>query len=241
MIKSLLTLINYLAPNALKYLIIILVFAFWYFIPPTILVNTQDTINSNMFYPSYQESIIKPKSRSSYDVYGTPILLAPVTTSGSLPTVFDIVTRPARRDEEIINQKAEARLIAIFDAKEINCLAVNMYHEARGEGRIGMVAVGWVTINRRNSIHFPNTICKVVYQRSQFSWVSLGITGIYENEVFQRVKNAANFLYNNENNLHDYTRGAQYFLSYMPNPPSWSRQFAETFQYHRHTFYRQDY
>jgi spore germination cell wall hydrolase CwlJ-like protein len=27
-------------------------------------------------------------------------------------------------------------------------MALNMYHEARGEGRLGMLAVGWVVLNR---------------------------------------------------------------------------------------------
>ena len=32
-------------------------------------------------------------------------------------------------------------------AEEQNCLALNLYWEARGEGRSGMIAVGWVVLN----------------------------------------------------------------------------------------------
>lgn len=53
---------------------------------------------------------------------------------------------------------------------ELDCLALNIYHEARGEGRAGMIAVAEVTIRRTLSKRFPNTICKVVKQRNQFSW-----------------------------------------------------------------------
>lgn len=54
---------------------------------------------------------------------------------------------------------------------ELRCLALNMYHEARGQGKIGMLLVGHVTMNRVKHKNYPNTICKVVYQHKQFSWV----------------------------------------------------------------------
>lgn len=53
---------------------------------------------------------------------------------------------------------------------DIECLAKNIYHEARGEGIQGQVAVAQVTINRTQSGKFQNTICKTVYAPSQFSW-----------------------------------------------------------------------
>lgn len=65
--------------------------------------------------------------------------------------------------------------------REIACLALNMYHEARSEGWEGQRAVGWVTLNRVINPRFPNTICEVVKQgqyrgkhpirhKCQFSW-----------------------------------------------------------------------
>ena len=56
------------------------------------------------------------------------------------------------------------------------CMALNLYHEARGEDAAGVVAVGNVVLNRVESKRFPNTICKVVKQggqrryKCQFSW-----------------------------------------------------------------------
>ena len=55
-------------------------------------------------------------------------------------------------------------------ASEIDCLARNIYHEARGEGLRGQIAVAQVTINRVHSSKFQNTVCKVVYAHRQFSW-----------------------------------------------------------------------
>ena len=59
--------------------------------------------------------------------------------------------------------------------REVECMALNLYWEARGEGRRGMLAVGWVVLNRVDSRHFPDTVCAVVYQGGeqppcQFSW-----------------------------------------------------------------------
>ncbi len=57
--------------------------------------------------------------------------------------------------------------------QELGCLALNIYHEARGETEKGKLAVAAVTINRVNSKHYPNTVCEVVWQRKQFSWTNL--------------------------------------------------------------------
>ena len=56
-------------------------------------------------------------------------------------------------------------------ASEVECLARNVYHEARGESLEGQIAVAAVTMNRLRSSKFPNSICKVVHQPYQFSWV----------------------------------------------------------------------
>lgn len=60
----------------------------------------------------------------------------------------------------------------ISDATAIKCLADNAWHEARSEGIKGMQAVIEVTINRAVSGKYPVDVCKVVYQRKQFSWAN---------------------------------------------------------------------
>lgn len=60
--------------------------------------------------------------------------------------------------------------------KQANCLATNIYFEARGEPIKGQIAVAMVTLNRVADEAFPKTICEVVYQgksskgHCQFSW-----------------------------------------------------------------------
>ena len=52
----------------------------------------------------------------------------------------------------------------------VTCLALNIYHEARGEPIDGQYAVSETTINRVYHPDYPDDICSVVYQPSQFSW-----------------------------------------------------------------------
>ena len=58
--------------------------------------------------------------------------------------------------------------------REVDCLAENIYHEARTEGTKGQQAVALVTMNRLNNDKFPKKICEVVKQKTngtcQFSW-----------------------------------------------------------------------
>ncbi len=51
-----------------------------------------------------------------------------------------------------------------FDRAELNCLAQNIYFEARAESMQGKMAVANVTKNRLESEEFPNTWCGVVKQ-----------------------------------------------------------------------------
>lgn len=57
-----------------------------------------------------------------------------------------------------------------LDPKEHECLALNVYHEARSERIEGQIAVAHVTMNRVKHSYFPDTICDVVYSHKQFSW-----------------------------------------------------------------------
>lgn len=54
--------------------------------------------------------------------------------------------------------------------EDLECLAMNIYHEGRGESYKGQEAIAAVTLNRVLSRHFPDTVCEVVWQKKQFSW-----------------------------------------------------------------------
>ncbi|WHU01580.1 MULTISPECIES: cell wall hydrolase [unclassified Sphingomonas] len=58
--------------------------------------------------------------------------------------------------------------------RELNCLAVSIYYEAKGEPLSGQLAVADVILNRTESGRFPTSVCGVVTQRGQFSFVRGG-------------------------------------------------------------------
>ena len=79
-----------------------------------------------------------------------------------------------------------------YSNEELECLALNIYFEAGVESTAGKLAVANVTINRKNSSDYPNTICSVVKEgkhyhdkkvdkkyplrdRCQFSWYCDGL------------------------------------------------------------------
>ena len=61
--------------------------------------------------------------------------------------------------------------------QDLRCLALNIYHEARGEPLQGKIAVAHVVLNRVAASQWPGQICAVIQQggerrryRCQFSW-----------------------------------------------------------------------
>ena len=61
--------------------------------------------------------------------------------------------------------------------RDLDCLALNIYWEARSESLLGQLAVAAVTLNRVAAPAFPDSVCEVVFQGEergrhlcQFSW-----------------------------------------------------------------------
>lgn len=77
--------------------------------------------------------------------------------------------RPATLAEMV---KATAHPDVLSD--ELHCLAAAVYFESRSETLTGQLAVAHVVINRAESGRFPSSLCGVVHQKSQFSFVRGG-------------------------------------------------------------------
>jgi N-acetylmuramoyl-L-alanine amidase len=90
-----------------------------------------------------------------------------------------LIPVPLVADKNVVN----------IDQNEAICLAKNIYHEARGEPKLGKLAVAQVTLNRTKSRNFPKTICSVVYQKYQFSWTL--ITKKRESNGYKKFLNLA--------------------------------------------------
>jgi len=125
--------------------------------------------------------------------------------------------------------------------KAINVLALNMYHEARGEGPTGKQMVGEVTLNRVESDRYPDTICEVVYQRKQFSWTHTKKDHTpYEKKKWKEALEIAEGLLNGK--LDRFDNGATHFLN--PNAvsrmPKWTEKFKMVGRVGNHVFYDMD-
>lgn len=69
---------------------------------------------------------------------------------------------------------AVAAQTATIDDEELNCLAIGVYYESKGEPLAGQLAVADVILNRTTSGRFPSSVCGVLTQRGQFSFVKGG-------------------------------------------------------------------
>ncbi|NML07356.1 cell wall hydrolase [Sphingomonas sp. G-3-2-10] len=59
--------------------------------------------------------------------------------------------------------------------RELHCLAVGVYYEAKSEPLAGQLAVAEVILNRAESGRFARSVCGVLTQRGQFSFVRGGV------------------------------------------------------------------
>ena len=77
----------------------------------------------------------------------------------------DEIVSAGKAERSIMNAAPKVR-------KELLCLALNIYHEARAESKADRKDMGVVTLNRLADERFPDTVCGVVDQPFQFSWTN---------------------------------------------------------------------
>lgn len=129
----------------------------------------------------------------------------------------------------------------IIDQRELKCLTDNIYFESRNETIEGQQAVALVTLNRKKSKHYPNTICNVVHQRTkytcQFSWVCDKNLYVKNHKIYDKCKKIAKNLILNYNKIKDFTYGS---LNYHRDDirPVWAKRDKVTTIIGRHIFYK---
>ena len=89
-------------------------------------------------------------------------------------TVFADDDRDARISASSLPELVRTQDISEPLDSEERCLAGAVYFESKGESLAGQLAVARVVIARAKSGRFPTTLCGVVYQKSQFSFVRGG-------------------------------------------------------------------
>lgn len=128
----------------------------------------------------------------------------------------------------------------------VMCLALNIYHEARGEPVVGQKAVAEVTMNRAG--WNPANVCAEVFRPYQFSWAN-PLTTVSPEERRRRAdafmpqqgkawdtaKKVARRAVTGK--LRPVVRGADhYHATYVS--PRWARKMTRVAQIGRHVFYK---
>ena len=124
----------------------------------------------------------------------------------------------------------------------LECLALNIYHEARGEPVEGRIAVGQVVMNRVADPDFPARVCDVVTQggewphdRCQFSWWCDGLSDRPDdpNAWADSRRLARKILHGS---IHDPTRGALWYHADHVTP-AWRAHLGRQGKIGAHVFY----
>ena len=133
---------------------------------------------------------------------------------------------------------------------QLTCLAVGIYHEARGEGNAGMAAVANVVINRVHDPRWPDTPCEVLSEgptlkwdvnaplrnKCQFSFYCDGRSDVPKNQKsFARALRIAEQQWYSYGLSLDITEGATYYHATSIDP-KWPYKYIITINNHK--FYK---
>lgn len=116
------------------------------------------------------------------------------------------------------------------------CLALNVFHEARGEPLEGKLAVALVTRNR--ALQQNEGVCWTVFKHSQFSWT-------LDHNKMRRLPHAADPSWIEAQRVanhvmygaYDFTKGATHYHTATVRP-KWARSLARVGQWGNHIFYK---
>ena len=170
------------------------------------------------------------------------LILSSVVSVGSSTTMNDVWT-----------YQSYSTMMADRE-KQHECLAKNIYFEARNEPFVGQFAVALVTLNRVHDSAFPNTICEVVYEgihtasgfpkkhRCQFSWYCDGNSDEVRNQrAWKEVQKTANLAMIKYGRIKaeglDYTEGARFYHTFEVSP-RWSKVYSNVGRIGAHIFAR---
>jgi spore germination cell wall hydrolase CwlJ-like protein len=126
-----------------------------------------------------------------------------------------------------IEQTAPPKSVEDLDGdtrNQVICLALNIYHEARGSTQADIMAVGQTTKNR--TVKRKKTFCDIIWEKGQYVWTKRPISGQMPKDKStwnEMVANARRII---TEDLPDHTMGADSFYSRRISPPAWARRSA---------------
>jgi len=135
-----------------------------------------------------------------------------------------------------------------FSDKDEECMALNIYWEAKNQDLKGMLAVGLVTMQRVRSKHYPSDVCGVVWQQNrdrktgnlvaQFSWTLDGKSDTPKNQkAWEQANRVASSFAGDGGTVKDFTDGAYLYHAYYVNP-YWKKHYEQTATIGSHLFYK---
>jgi spore germination cell wall hydrolase CwlJ-like protein len=125
-----------------------------------------------------------------------------------------------------------------YTTADAQCLAKNIYHEAGVEPVEGKYAVAQVTLNRLKEGRWGNSICDVVYAKSQFSW-TLSKRKVREQpkgELWAESVDVARFVLDKGVRVPSLSQSTYYHADYVR--PLWVKSVAKIQQVGSHIFYK---
>ena len=119
-------------------------------------------------------------------------------------------------------------------AKDLDCLVVNAFHEAMGEGKIGRLLVTQVVMNRAERA--SKSFCEIVFEANQFSW-TLSKRKHIPIEVYHNLASEIHELYNNKSIIPIDFYDVTHFHEVKVNP-YWSKKLVRVGVHKQHVFYK---
>jgi N-acetylmuramoyl-L-alanine amidase len=119
-------------------------------------------------------------------------------------------------------------------AEAVLCLSLNVYHEARGEPKVGQIAVALATRNRVRKE--GSGYCWEVFKHAQFSWTADArkMGRLPTGEAWESAQRIARYVIRG---AHDFTRGATHYHN-STVMPRWARAMELAGSWGDHRFYR---
>lgn len=128
------------------------------------------------------------------------------------------------------------------------CLATNIYFEARNQPEMGQIAVTHVVLNRVRDSRFPDTPCDVIKQgrrsdgrvllhQCQFSWYCDGKKKTVNRERWEESKRTAERAINLYIRGIDYSKGSTFYHATYVRP-NWAREKRHVAKIGDHHFYK---
>ena len=165
--------------------------------------------------------------------------------SGVLGIVYFAYLAGTRIEPAQIQTVQREALDAERRETDLQCLAENVYFEARGEPLAGQYAVAEVTLNRTHSRNFPHSICAVVHETrwdpgrhrfvADFSWTELGTLSPGDGPAWRQALVVATAAYDE---LHTPLVPGALFYHATSVRPGWAQSRTAIATIGNHVFYR---